>query len=220
MEQLSEQSELEKVHKEEKAKEKQIWLTVFSDMTTNLALFFLILFTFTRLSVPMREKLYEELQMQFGEEIMTERVVVQQEEEQEKKEIEELKKLAYVEETMQQIKITLPSPVLYDLNEAELKPQAIEILSQIAAVLRGTDYPIIVEGHTDNLPIYGGRYPSNWHLSSARAFSVIEYFTQVGNINPKRFSAMGLAEHIPLVPNDTEENRSRNRRIEIILVKE
>ncbi|MBU2567373.1 MAG: OmpA family protein [Elusimicrobia bacterium] len=213
------QKEQEKISREQKSKEKQIWLTVYSDMTTNLALFFLILFSITRLSAPQREKLYESLKKQYKEKTKQEEVQVVKEEEQKKKDVDELKKLAYVEETQQQIKITLPSPVLFDLNKVELKTQAMNILSQIATVLKGSDYPIIVEGHTDNLPVYGGRYPSNWHLSSARAFSVIEYFVNEGKINPKRFSAMGYAEYRPVVPNDTEENRSINRRIEIIVVK-
>lgn len=211
----------ESQHTEEvKSKEKQIWLTVYSDMTTNLSLFFLILFAFTRLSAPLKAKLFKALQKQFQKESVEEIVVETKNEElKEKKDIEELKKIAYFEETQKEIKITLPSPVLFDLNKAELKQEAKNVLSQISKILKDNDYPIVVEGHTDNLPILGGPYRSNWHLSSARAFSVIEFFIKQENIPPARFSAIGYGEYKPIAPNDTEENRAKNRRIEIILVK-
>ncbi|MFN3966747.1 MAG: flagellar motor protein MotB [Endomicrobiia bacterium] len=205
---------------EAKRKEKQIWLTVYSDMTTNLSLFFLILFAFTRLSAPLKAKLFKSLQRQF-QKARVEEVIVEtkQEELKEKKDVEELKRIAYVEETQKEIKITLPSPVLFDLNKAELKQEAKNILSQISKILKENDYPVVVEGHTDNLPILGGPYRSNWHLSSARAFSVIEFFIKQENIPPDRFSAMGYGEYKPVAPNDTEENRAKNRRIEIVLIK-
>lgn len=205
---------------EAKRKEKQIWLTVYSDMTTNLSLFFLILFAFTRLSAPLKAKLFKALQRQFQKAPVEEVIVeTKQEELKEKKDVEELKRIAYVEETQKEIKITLPSPVLFDLNKAELKQEAKNILSQISKILKENDYPVVVEGHTDNLPILGGPYRSNWHLSSARAFSVIEFFIKQENIPPDRFSAMGYGEYKPVAPNDTEENRAKNRRIEIVLIK-
>jgi len=216
---IKDETEQDKLSQEEKSKEKQIWLTVYSDMTTNLSLFFLILFAFTRFSGPLKEKLFRELQKQFSKRPVQEITVEAKQEEKKKTDIEELKKFAFVEETQKEIKITLPSPVLFDLNKAELKQEARNVLSQISKILKENDYPIIVEGHTDNLPILGGPYKSNWHLSSARAFSVIEFFINQEKLPPERFSALGYGEYKPVAPNDTEENRAKNRRIEIILVK-
>ncbi len=221
MKENTKEKTIETAHTEEvKSKEKQIWLTVYSDMTTNLSLFFLILFAFTRLSAPLKTKLFKALQKQFSK-APVEEVIIETKPEalKEKRDIEELKKIAYVEETQKEIKITLPSPVLFDLNKAELKQEAKNVLSQISKILKENDYPIVVEGHTDNLPVLGGPYRSNWHLSSARAFSVIEFFIKQEKMSPERFSAMGYGEYRSVAPNDTEENRAKNRRIEIILVK-
>jgi type VI secretion system protein ImpK len=77
---------------------------------------------------------------------------------------------------------------------------------------------VIVAGHSDNVPIKTARFPSNTHLSLARAESVMRQFaTSVED--PSRLSAEGRAEKEPIAPNDTAEGRARNRRIEVILVK-
>ncbi len=78
---------------------------------------------------------------------------------------------------------------------------------------------IIIEGHTDNVPITGGKYQSNWELSVARAVSVIDFFTDRG-IEPKKLVAGGYGEFHPAYPNDTPEHRARNRRIEITILRQ
>jgi chemotaxis protein MotB len=78
---------------------------------------------------------------------------------------------------------------------------------------------VLVGGHTDTVPIVGGRLRTNWELSAARAFSVIEFFAGQG-LAPERFLARGYGEYRPVAPNDTEQGRRRNRRIEIRLVRE
>jgi len=129
-----------------------------------------------------------------------------------------LDKYAKVEINAQKVKIMFTNPVLFDLGSAELKPAAIPTLNEIVKYLQGMDNPIIVEGYTDNLPIYAGEYHSNWELSAARAFSVIHYFIENG-IKPEKLSALGYGEFRPLAPNDSEENRAKNRRIEIIILR-
>lgn len=190
-----------------------IWLTVYSDMMTNLMLFFLMLFAFTRLQSSLRDEIMAALQEQFsGKKV--ERKVENREEK-----IQDLRKFAYIEESEARIKISLPAPVLFPLGSAEIKKDTYKILSEIAATLKEFEYPIIVEGHTDNIPILGGKYKSNWHLSAARAFAVLNYFITVEKIPPQRLSCLGYGEYRPVAPNDTEENRAKNRRIDIILVK-
>jgi len=197
-----------------------IWLTVYSDLMTNLMLFFLMLFAMTRLQTGLREDLQKALQDQFsGKKQKIEQQTKTEEQKQQDEKMNELKKIAYVEESEARIKITLPAPVLFDIGKAELKPETEEILKSISLTLKDSKYPIIVEGHTDNLPITGGKYKSNWHLSSARAFAVMNFFINKENIPPSRLSALGCGEYQPVAPNDTEENRAKNRRINIILVK-
>ncbi len=192
-----------------------IWLTVYSDMMTNLMLFFLMLFAFTRLQSSVREEVVRALQEQFS----GKKVEKIEKKEESKEKMDELKKIAYVEETESRIKITLPAPVLFDVGKADVKERTKQILSNIASTLKASKYPILIEGHTDNIPITGGKFRSNWQLSAARAFAVLNYFIEAENILPERLSALGYGEYQPVAPNETEEDRAKNRRIEIILVK-
>jgi chemotaxis protein MotB len=192
-----------------------IWLTVYSDMVTNLMVFFLMLFALTRLHANERDRIFQALKKEFTD-VKTKMVEVPVTD---TKKMQEARKLSYVEENEELIKFTFASPILFDSGSAEIKPEGFNALSFIRERVESTDYPVIVEGHTDNVPIRGGTYQSNWHLSAARAFSVIQYFMQSDKISPKRLSAYGYGEFKPVAPNDTPENKFKNRRIEIILVK-
>jgi chemotaxis protein MotB len=110
--------------------------------------------------------------------------------------------------------------VLFDFGQAAIRTQGYAILDKIAEVIRKLPYSIRVEGHTDNVPIRTKRFPSNWELSTARAVSVLKYFAQTGGIAPRRLSAVGYGESKPLVANDSPQHRAKNRRVEIVLVKE
>lgn len=124
--------------------------------------------------------------------------------------------LAEVSVTPHSIKLKLSSPVVFDTASAELKPDIMPLLIGIYEQLSAMDNMIIVEGHTDNVPVVGGRYKSNWELSAARAFSVIDFYIQRG-ISPSRLAAFGYGEHRPLFPNSTALGRAINRRIEITI---
>ena len=78
---------------------------------------------------------------------------------------------------------------------------------------------IRVEGHTDDVPMRGGKFPSNWHLSAARAQSVVRLLMERG-VDPRRLQNVGYAETRPRAANDTPENRGVNRRIEIKIVRD
>src|SRR6185312_1158867 len=98
----------------------------------------------------------------------------------------------------------------------ELKPSAEGLLSQISPDLASFQGDIVVEGHTDNQPLgKSSKYKSNWELSVARAFSVIQLLTNNG-VDPQRLSARGYGAYRPRAPNDTLEHRAENRRIEIV----
>jgi chemotaxis protein MotB len=201
---------------EGRGKETRIWLTIYSDLMTNLTLFFLILFAFTRLSAVQQKKLAQV----FSNMGVRKTVPVEEPKKEEDNLEKKLDQFAKVETTEKYIKIVMPTPVLFDLGKADVKPEAKAVLHEIADIIRDKPNEIIVEGHTDNLPIYGGEFSSNWELSAARAFNVIEYFIKEENISPERLIALGYGEYRPVAPNDTEENRRLNRRIEIKIVKE
>jgi chemotaxis protein MotB len=107
---------------------------------------------------------------------------------------------------------------LFDSGKADLKSEAIRLLDKIAPVLKQSQRPIRVEGHTDNVPIHTKEFPSNWELSTARAVNVLRYLVEKHEIPPQIISAAGYGEYHPIVPNDTAQNRSRNRRVEIIIL--
>lgn len=86
-------------------------------------------------------------------------------------------------------------------------------------IWRDSTSVVIVEGHTDNIPIKNFKYRNNWELSTARALSVVEYLTEVKGIPTNRIRAIGYGEHMPKFNNDTETSRARNRRIEIRIFK-
>jgi chemotaxis protein MotB len=120
--------------------------------------------------------------------------------------------------TPHSIKIKMESLALFDSGKAELKPDILFFLNHLFDQLKPMSNTVVAEGHTDNVPIHTQQYESNWELSSARAFSVIYYFINKG-LSPDRLVAHGLGEYRPAAPNDTEEDRAKNRRIEITVVR-
>jgi chemotaxis protein MotB len=113
----------------------------------------------------------------------------------------------------------LTDKVLFDSGAAELKPQATPILSQVAAILsKEAVHQVMVEGHTDNVPIRGSVFPTNWELSTARASRVVRFLI-AGGVTEGRLSAGGYASLHPIDTNNTAAGRSRNRRVEIVLLR-
>ncbi len=124
-----------------------------------------------------------------------------------------------VEQNDRYITLNFKDGILFESASADLKPEAIDILSKVAdELLKYPENNIKIEGHTDNLPINTAKYPNNWYLSAARAISVATYFTDVKNFSPDRISTEGYGEYRPKVPNDTPENRATNRRVEIKVI--
>ncbi|WP_346937707.1 OmpA family protein [uncultured Clostridium sp.] len=117
------------------------------------------------------------------------------------------------------LNIQMKDSVLFDTGKAELRPDSKNVLDKVSDLIGKVDNKIIIEGHTDNLPINTPAMPNNWHLSSERALSVLDYFLDNNKgLNPKRFSAQGCGEYKPIAPNDTNEGRAKNRRVNIIVV--
>jgi len=124
-----------------------------------------------------------------------------------------------VETQLQRIVIRIREKGSFPSGDARLNRGFLPILGKIHDVLAFTDGKIAVAGHTDNVPISTPRYRSNWELSTSRATSVVHEFLKTGKIPAERFVLEGYAETQPLVPNDTSENRAKNRRVEIIVLK-
>jgi len=100
-------------------------------------------------------------------------------------------------------------------GRAELKQAFLPILKMIADVLNQRDGLFIIARHTDDIPIETKRFRSNWDLSAARAASVVHYLIQEGDVDPQRMEIRAMADNEPIMPNDSWENRAKNRRVEI-----
>jgi len=114
--------------------------------------------------------------------------------------------------------ITVLDRVLFDSGKADLKDRSYSVLSKVCDVLKTqmSNNDVGIEGHTDDQPIKYSGWKSNWELSVHRALSVLYYFEKQG-VDPKRISAVGFGEYHPVAPNDNEEDRQKNRRVEIVI---
>lgn len=114
--------------------------------------------------------------------------------------------------------IRFADTALFDAGSIDIKDQALPVLDSIAQQLAEISNPVQVEGHTDPTPIHTPLFPSNWELSTGRATAIVHYLVEQGGIPPDRFSAAGYAFYHPVVPNNTPENRARNRRVDVIVL--
>jgi len=115
----------------------------------------------------------------------------------------------------------LTDKVLFDPGRADLKAPAAPLLTNVSRALNiDKSHPIMVEGHTDNVPISGSQFPSNWELSTARALAVVHYFMIRAGVDKYRLGAAGYAYLYPVASNLTAEGRSKNRRVEIVLLRQ
>jgi chemotaxis protein MotB len=119
-------------------------------------------------------------------------------------------------QTERGLEVAIGSDLLFASGQADLAPEASAALAQVASILAPYTAPISIEGHTDNRPISTPRFPSNWELSAGRAGRVVRLFADSG-ISAQRLTIRAFGEHRPEAANTTEEGRSRNRRVLIIV---
>lgn len=183
-----------------------VWLVSYSDFMTILTIFFLAMYGYTYLDVAsllipkpgnVSYSAFNEMVQKLKADTGT-----------------ELK----VQDDVDKVTIELSEKILFASGSAQLNSSADATMNSLAASLNKVEGDVIVQGHSDNVPIRGGRFGSNWELSAARAFSVIEKLTEKG-VPAKRLSAWGFGENRPVVSNNTPDERSQNRRIEIVVLK-
>lgn len=118
--------------------------------------------------------------------------------------------------------VNVVDEILFPSGSSVVKEEGKAVLKKVGDALASAyDKAIIIEGHTDNVPIGGAlanRFPTNWELSTARAVSVVRFLADESKINPVRLSAVGYGENRPVMSNETPEGKAKNRRIEIKLV--
>lgn len=124
------------------------------------------------------------------------------------------------EETPEGLMVRLPESILFASGSAELQEDGKEAIGNIAKVLSRFRQNVRIEGYTDNVPVKNSRYSSNWELSSARAISVMREMVDLHGLSASRFMVAGWGEYNPIADNSNEENRARNRRVELVILAE
>lgn len=115
--------------------------------------------------------------------------------------------------------ISLSDKMVFTSGSTTISPRAHEVLAKVATVINDKpEMEVLVEGHTDNVPISRDCFKDNWDLSVLRATAITRKLQKDFNVDPSRITAGGRSEYVPLVANDTPENRSINRRTRIVIL--
>ncbi len=113
--------------------------------------------------------------------------------------------------------LQLSDKILFEAGQADILPESRRLIEHLGTIIANhPSYSLRIAGHTDNSPIRTIRYPSNWELSTSRAVNVARYLLDKRIIAADRLLAAGFGEYKPLFPNDTPENRAKNRRVELL----
>lgn len=217
------------------------WLVTFSDMVTLLLTFFVFLVSMANLDEQKFEQIIDSIQVNLGKQEHTGgdlgRLNLRKtlprsldqltgiEQEPLLEDVQQTLKMKNIDDVVRvatlgnEVVMRVEGQTFFNSGQAELKKEAWPILDQVAAiVLRHPDYMLHIAGHSDPRPISSPKFESNWELSALRATAVLRYLLSKG-IAPKRMTATGYADTEPLLPNTSEENMARNRRVEFVLEK-
>ena len=116
--------------------------------------------------------------------------------------------------------LTLRQAAFFPSGEDGIDPKTFGTIEKIAELIRTVPNPVRLEGHTDSIPIHTARFRTNWELSAARSIAMLELLTQHYNIPPERLAVAGHADTMPVADNATEEGRARNRRVDLVVLKQ
>lgn len=195
------------------------WVVSYADLVTMLLALFMVLFAVSQNVTKYQAKMISEHHLNMPENLAMEQV----------EQLEELKVLFSENISQNQnikflkdgrgLVIRLNNSVLFDEGSAIIKSEALKTIDEIIDTISKIDNNVLVEGHTDSTPINNEKYPSNWELSTARATNIIAYMLKSKKINPKRLSAVGYGEYMPVADNTSIGGRLLNRRVDIIILK-
>jgi chemotaxis protein MotB len=208
-----------------------LWVVPYADFMGILMILFLMMYVFAyssrtdshyseilvSLQKEMGGTVKNDVLREMAEKQQAEKAVMKIDEAVEKR---NLGKYITVQTDTEKIRVTMSNPVLFDSGSADLKQGSLQILHAVATILKDMDNDLIVEGHSDNVPIRNDRFRSNWELSQSRAIQVIRYFVEEAKLPATRFAAAGYGEYRPVASNETDEGRGLNRRIEIMILRE
>lgn len=114
--------------------------------------------------------------------------------------------------------VDIKEVILFEPGEAALKAEGQAILDNLEGLFLQFENEIVVEGHTDNVPMRSAAYPTNWELSAGRALAVVRYLCEAKQVPENRLAAIGYGEYRPIIANDTAANRALNRRVNLLII--
>ncbi|MBN2705572.1 MAG: OmpA family protein [Deltaproteobacteria bacterium] len=213
------------------------WMATFADLATLLMTFFVLLLSFANMDIVKFKMMSGSVKDAFGSRLenqgefdeKSESAVTVQLSEEEDRTIDMMQMGERIRRTVEEqeledktevrvddegVTLTVAGTFMFDGGSAELKAEFKNFLTEIAQIIEEHDYPLAIEGHSDNIPIKSDLYPSNWELSSCRATAVLRHLIETYKVPPQRLIAVGYSDTRPLVPNDSPENRAKNRRVE------
>jgi len=214
------------------------WMTTYGDMVTLLLCFFVLLFSYSVIDQMRFQQIISSIQITFlgergimqaspevsrGEQIELsvdhkfEDVLVTYHTVQEFLQKEKLDNEISLRIEERGVVLEIQDQILFDSGKAELKLEALPLIDKVAVLLGRIPNKVIVEGHTDNVPINTVFFPSNWELSVARAVRVVRALSEQRQLDPSRFIATGFGEFHPVASNETAAGRARNRRVNIVV---
>lgn len=207
------------------------WLLTYADLITLLLGLFVILYAMSKVDNTKYSKVVQAFGGVFGNGVIVEgaksvmpveHLVTERQQIESKLRgamYEDMKaNLVTMSEDERGIVVHLAEELLFASGSATLKNSSLGSMDLIASVLRTLPNEIRVEGHTDDIPINTAVFPSNWHLSVARAMNTGEYLMTRHGLKPEKVTIVGLSQYKPIVPNTSVENRGKNRRVDIVIV--
>lgn len=211
--------------------EKDRYLITYADLITLLLGLFILLYTASNLDIQKYEKMLNAFGNVFGTEVTKIKIdaipekVISTPLDKLKNDITQLiaendySKSIRMQENERGITIHILEDIVFPSGSAELKSTSKLVLKRVADIIKKLPNDIRVEGHTDNVPINSSAFPSNWHLSVARALNTAYYLIKEEGVNPDKVSIVGYAEYKPIESNETPYGRASNRRVDIVIIK-
>jgi len=210
------------------------WMTTYGDMVTLLLTFFVLMYAFSVIDSQKYVQIANSLKGALGgnvgvlnegtsvdetgsftTNISSKRVFTQLQKVLNKKGLEGKVELS---ENGKGITVSFKEKLFFAIGSADILDEAYSVLAKVGEILKMQTFPIRVEGHTCDLPIKSSKFASNWELSAIRAVNVARYLIDGSGVNPAQLSIAAYSQYQPMVPNTSEANRARNRRVDIVIL--
>ena len=221
------------------------WITTFADLMSLLLTFFILLYSMSSVSLEKFQEASNSIQSAFSggdsviegstvastetepsedttatpsEDAVDPELIKMYDEVVEFLETKDMTAQASVKYDQDGIYVNIQESILFGSGSAIIADSGKNALNNLGELIQQFENDVVIEGYTDNVPMNNANFSSNWELSTSRALSVLRYLSEERSVTPTRLSAKGYGEYHPSVPNNSDENRAKNRKVNIVLV--